>query len=157
MSLSLVVLTYGLGKHFWNVPLHDFYPYFNLYNVLAAILFCAATGLAKGAILLFYLRIFPSRTTRIVVWCLFAYTLSYSLASVLVNIFSCSPVNGSWDLEAAATAKCIDRPVFYFAQAGLGIFADFATVILPLPVLRELRLPLRQKVGVGILLVMGAL
>ena len=119
--------------------------------------FCAATGLAKGSILLFYLRIFPSTAIRWSVWILFAFTIAYSLASVLVNIFSCNPISGSWNLQDAAIAVCINRPAFYFAQAGLGIFADIATVVAPLPALRALRLPTRQKVGVAVLLTMGAL
>jgi hypothetical protein len=106
---------------------------------------------------LFYLRIFPTKAVKIAVWVLFAFTEGYSLASVFVNIFSCNPISGSWQLEAAAVAVCINRPVFYFAQAGLGIFTDFATVLLPLPVLKTLQLPLKQKIGVAIVLVMGAL
>ncbi len=126
-------------------------------NLTAAIFFCAATGLAKSSILLFYLRIFPNVTIRWLVWILFAFTIGYSLASVLVNIFSCNPISGSWDLQDAAITVCIDRPVFYFAQAGLGIFTDIATVVVPLPALRALRLPAKQKVGVAVLLTMGAL
>lgn len=78
-------------------------------NLLAAIFFCAATGLAKGSILLFYLRIFPSKKVVYTVWSVFAFTIAYSLACVFVNIFSCNPVKASWDLTAAATAVCINR------------------------------------------------
>lgn len=78
-------------------------------NLLAAIFFCAATGLAKGSILLFYLRIFPSKKVVYTVWSVFAFTIAYSLACVFVNIFSCNPVKASWDLTAAATGVCINR------------------------------------------------
>lgn len=122
------MLKYGLGKHLWNVPITDLYPYFNAVsisvptssydqadqvllqeNLLAAIFFCAATGLAKGSILLFYLRIFPSKKVVYTVWSVFAFTIAYSLACVFVNIFSCNPVKASWDLTAAATGVCINR------------------------------------------------
>lgn len=83
------------------------------------------------------------------------FTVSYSLASVLVNVFSCKPVSGSWDLALATTAVCINRPVFYFAQAGLGIFTDFATLAAPLPFLWKLQMPVRQKIGVSAVLMMG--
>ncbi|KAI9151612.1 hypothetical protein HJFPF1_08819 [Paramyrothecium foliicola] len=156
VGFTLNMLNYGMGKHFWNVPVSDLYPHFNLSNMLAAIFFCAATGLAKGSILLFYLRIFPAKAAQVAVWSAFAFTISYSLVSVLVNIFACDPIKASWDFEAAATAKCINRPVFYFAQAGLGIFADVITVVIPIPWLKTLKLPTRQKVGVAIMLTMGA-
>jgi hypothetical protein len=147
-----------MGKHLWNVLLTpELFPHFNLNNMIAAIFFCAATGLAKGSILLFYLRIFPAKAAQITVWLAFAFTIAYSLSSVLVNIFACSPVKASWDLAASATATCIDRPVFYFAQAGLGIATDVITVGIPIPWLRTLRLPTRQKMGAAIMLMMGAL
>ncbi|KAM0276818.1 hypothetical protein ACHAQH_006353 [Verticillium albo-atrum] len=152
------MLNWGLGKHLWDVPMTpNFYPNFMLNNVLAAIFFCLATGLAKGSILLFYLRIFPSRKMIWTVWVLFGFTVGYSLACALVNIFSCNPIAGSWALEHATTAVCINRPVFYFVQASLGIFTDITTVVCPLPVLKTLRLPLKQKIGVAVVLSMGAL
>lgn len=150
------MLSFGLGKHLWNVPVSDLYPRWMLRNVVAAILFCLATGLAKGSILLFYLRIFPSKPLRRAIWGVFAFTLGYSLASALVNVFSCRPIQGSWRLAESATAVCINRPAFYFAQAAFGIATDIATVLLPLPMLRSLHLPLKQKVGVGFVLTMGA-
>ncbi|KAF5672283.1 integral membrane protein [Fusarium heterosporum] len=157
VAFTLNMTNYGMGKHLWNVPATpDIYPNFSLNNLLAAIFFCAATGLAKGSILLFYLRIFPMKKAQILVWVAFVFIVGYSTASVLVNIFSCHPVQGSWDLEYVPTAKCVNRPVFYFLQAGLGIFADIMTVIIPIPWLKTLMLPKRQKIGVGILLTMGA-
>ncbi|KAK8128726.1 hypothetical protein PG984_009834 [Apiospora sp. TS-2023a] len=150
------LLNFGLGKHMWNVPLSELFPHFMLKNVIAAILFCLATGLAKGSILLFYLRIFPSKPMRMAIWGVFAFTIGYSLASALVNVFSCNPIQGSWRLEESATAVCINRPAFYFAQASFGIATDIATVILPLPMLRSLHLPLKQKIGVSVVLTMGA-
>ncbi|KAK6592039.1 integral membrane protein [Botrytis cinerea] len=129
------LLDYGLGKHLYDVPLDDLYPNFLKINVIAAILFCAATGMAKTSILLFYRRIFPSRKFHCAIWGLVAFTVCYSSASVLANVFSCRPISASWDIKYAGTAECINRPVFYFAQAGLGIATDFATVIAPLPMI----------------------
>ncbi|KAK8867636.1 hypothetical protein PGQ11_006214 [Apiospora arundinis] len=154
--LVLQMLNWGLGKHLWNVPISDLYPRWMLNNVIAAILFCLATGLAKGSILLFYLRIFPSKPMRMAIWGVFGFTIGYSVASALVNVFSCKPITGSWRLEDSATAVCINRPAFYFAQATFGIVTDIATVILPLPMLKSLHLPLKQKIGISLVLTMGA-
>lgn len=114
--------------------------------------------MAKTSILLFYRRIFPSKSFHWVVWGLIAFTSGYSAASVFVNIFSCSPVQASWELEfATVKGNCIDRPVFYFAQAGLGILTDFATVIAPMPVMWGLQLGLKQKLGIAGILTTGGL
>jgi hypothetical protein len=161
----------------WNVPTTpDLYPEFSIVrlsttddhrhladtilsqrNLLAAIFFCAATGLAKGSILLFYLRIFPGKYIVITVWTLFAFVIGYSLAGVFANIFSCNPVSASWNLEDAASAICMNRPAFYLAQAALGIFTDVATVVTPVPLLRGLQLRTRRKIGVAIVLTLGGL
>lgn len=126
-------------------------------NLVAAILFCAATGLAKGSILLFYLRIFPGLYIKIAVWSLFTFVIGYSTAGVFANIFSCNPVRASWDLAAVPTSVCMNRPAFYFAQAALGIFTDIATVAVPVPLLRGLQLRTRRKVGVALVLTLGGL
>jgi hypothetical protein len=86
-----------------------------------------------------------------------AFILGYSAASVFVNIFSCNPIASSWRIELVPESTCINRPVFYFTQAALGILADIVTVAVPLPLLRKLNLPFKQKVAVGVLLTIGAL
>ncbi|KFY47812.1 hypothetical protein V496_10434 [Pseudogymnoascus sp. VKM F-4515 (FW-2607)] len=159
LSASIIdMLRWGLGSHLWNVPLEDLYgmPHFLYMNLIAAIIFCAATGMAKTSILLFYRRIFPSKAFHYAVWGLVAFTVGYSAASVFVNIFSCNPVQATWEVEfATAVGICINRPVFYFAQAGFGILTDFATVIAPLPVMWRLQLGLKQKLGVAGILTTG--
>jgi hypothetical protein len=144
-------------------------------NLIAAIIYCAATGFTKVSVLVFYLRIFPSRNFHIAVWTIVFIAAGYSIASILANIFSCNPIAKSWDLTIT-TGSCMNRPVFYFANAGLGIFTDFATVAVPMyvtpretpirvsltkylfrPWLRRLQMPARQKVAVGVILAMGCL
>lgn len=120
-------------------------------------IFCTATGVAKTSILVFYYRIFPTKKFRIAIYVLIFYVVGYSTASVLANVFSCNPIAASWDYELALTAKCINRPAFYFAQAALGIVADFATLIAPVPMMMKLQLPLRQRIGIAGLLTTGGL
>ncbi|OBT67846.1 hypothetical protein VE03_02516 [Pseudogymnoascus sp. 23342-1-I1] len=154
----LDMLRWGLGMHIWNVPLADFYgmSHFLYMYLMSAILYCAATGMAKTSILLFYLRIFPSKTFHWVVWGLVAFTVSFSTASVFVSIFGCTPVQASWEVEfATAVGNCINHPIYYFVQAGFGILIDFVTVITPMPVLWGLQLGLKQKMGVAGILTTG--
>jgi hypothetical protein len=82
------------------------------------------------SVLLFYTRIFPSRNFHIAIWILVFIAAGYNIASVLANVFSCNPIAKSWDLSITH-GTCMNRPVFYFANAGLGIFTDFATVLVP--------------------------
>ncbi|KAL4882703.1 hypothetical protein BJY04DRAFT_206912 [Aspergillus karnatakaensis] len=153
-AVTLDMLKWGLGVHGWDVPLTHLSPMFLKLNVVAAIFYCLGTGFLKVSVLLFYMRIFPSQTFHIAVWVLVFIAAGYNIASVLVNVFSCSPIAKSWDVSILS-GTCINRPVFYFANAGLGIFTDFATVLLPVPWLRRLQMPMRQKIAVGCILAMG--
>ncbi|KAJ5690413.1 hypothetical protein N7462_004805 [Penicillium macrosclerotiorum] len=152
-GVTLNMLNWGLGKHMWDVPLVFITPW-SKRNVIAAIFYCAATGFTKVSVLIFYLRIFPSRNFHFAVWTIVFIAAGYSLASILANILSCHPVAKAWD-SSITTGSCMNRPVFYFANAGLGIFTDFATVAVPIPWLRRLQMPMRQKIAVGGILAMG--
>ncbi|KAJ5803087.1 uncharacterized protein N7503_005537 [Penicillium pulvis] len=153
-GVTLDMLNWGLGKHMWDVPLSEFSPQFNKLNLIAAIVYCAATGFTKCSVLVFYLRIFPSRKFHIAVWTFVFIAAGYSIASVLANLLSCHPVAKSWD-STITGGYCMNRPVFYFANAGLGIFTDFATVAVPIPWIRPLQMPIRQKIAVAAVLAMG--
>ncbi|KAF7596947.1 hypothetical protein BBP40_011313 [Aspergillus hancockii] len=152
-GVTLDMLNWGLGKHMWDVPAEYLSPWFMRLNVVAAIIYCAATGFTKVSVLVFYLRIFPSRNFYTAVWVIVFIAVGYSVASVLANILSCNPVNKAW--YPAKEGICMSRPVFYFANAGLGIFTDFATVLVPIPWLRRLQMPMRQKIAVSCILAMG--
>ncbi|KAH8199312.1 hypothetical protein TruAng_006497 [Truncatella angustata] len=154
MGLSLD--NYGLGKHFWNLPVEpDLYPNWLMRNVLAASILNFSTALAKGSILLFYLRIFTTRGMRRAVWSVFTYTMCYSFVGACVTMFACQPIEASWNFQASLTAKCVNLPVWYFVSAGLNISCDIATLLLPLPKLRSLQMPRKQKIGVALILTMG--
>ncbi|KAE8404326.1 hypothetical protein BDV37DRAFT_282873 [Aspergillus pseudonomiae] len=152
-GVTLEMLNWGLGRHMWDVPADYLSPWFMKLNVIAAILYCAGTGFTKVSVLLFYMRIFPSRNFHLAVWAIVFVAAGYSVASILANVLSCSPIDKAWYPAKAGT--CMNRPVFYFANAGLGIFTDFATVIVPIPWLRRLQMPLRQKIAVSCILAMG--
>ncbi|KAJ5654158.1 hypothetical protein N7490_001161 [Penicillium lividum] len=153
-GVTLDMLNWGLAKHMWDVPLDTFSPMFSKLNLIAAIVYCAATGFTKCSVLIFYLRIFPSRKFHTAVWTIVFIAAGYSVASILANIFSCNPIAKSWD-STITTGSCMNRPVFYFANAGLGIFTDFATVAVPIPWIYRLQMPTRQKVAVCGIFAMG--
>ena len=156
ISFTMKMLSVGLGKSMWNVTVDEFSPDFLLFDILGTAFFWLSSGVAKCSILLFYLHIFPIKALHIAVWVTFSFILCYSVGGFLADIFSCRPVSASWNLSQDETAVCIDQNAFYIAQAALGIVADVATFIIPLPLLSTLRLPLQQKIAVGFMLTVGA-
>ena len=123
---------------------------------LTQIFYWPISAFTKLAFLFFYLRIFPSRSFHIAVWFVVFVAVGYEVASVLANVFACTPIAKSWDATITG-GICMNRAVFYFANAGLGIFTDFATVLVPIPWLWKLQMPMRQKIAVGAILTMGCL
>lgn len=88
------------------------------------------TAASKISILLFYLQIFPGRTFKLVTWAVAFMALAYGLGTPLANLFGCTPISKAWDLHIP-NGSCISRPALYYANTGLSIFIDSATLLLP--------------------------
>ncbi|KAJ5465302.1 uncharacterized protein N7458_000988 [Penicillium daleae] len=153
-AVTLRMVKLGMGRHMWDVLMSNYSPTLLQLNLSAAIFYNAGTGFLKVSVLLFYIRIFPSRNFHIAAWVLIFIAAGYNIAGVLANIFSCNPIAKTWDVRIVH-GTCINRPVFYFVNACLGILTDFATVLIPVPWIRRLQLPPRQKVLVLCILAMG--
>jgi hypothetical protein len=77
-------------------------------------------------------------------------------ANVLVCIFQCQPIQKAWD-HAITEGHCVNINAFYLANAALNILTDCLTYVLPIGLIRHLQMPLRQKIGVGVMLCLGFL
>ncbi|KAH7304554.1 hypothetical protein B0I35DRAFT_330539, partial [Stachybotrys elegans] len=101
--------------------------------------------LAKISVLVLYLRIFEtSRPWGI--YPVIAGIAIYGLWSFFSSIFYCSPIAAFWDVTII-DRKCLPNKPTWFTTASLNILTDFAILILPLPVLKNLQLGRRKKVG----------
>ncbi|KXT12450.1 hypothetical protein AC579_7374 [Pseudocercospora musae] len=98
----------------------------------------------KLSILLQYQRIFPQRNFRITNWTVMGIVISYALWRFFSAIFACVPVQAYWDISIIHKT-CLPRATVSFASAGLNIATDISITILPLPLLKKLELPKRQK------------
>jgi hypothetical protein len=52
---------------------------------------------------------------------------------------------------------CINLMAFWFSNASFNILSDIAIIILPIPVLKDLNLPKKQKYGLILVFIMGGL
>jgi hypothetical protein len=109
----------------------------------------------KLSLLLFYLQISPATAFRMAVIGLVVVVIGYSLASAFVVVFSCYPVSKSWDITIIG-GYCVNLPVFYIANLSLNSVTDFAVLILPIPMLWNVRMPFRQKVAVTAIFMTGS-
>lgn len=134
----------------------DLFPIWMFDNTITQAFFLTGTMLSRCSILRFYLRIFTTRDMKWTVWSVLTFIVCTTMACLLVVLFTCHPISASWTLAEIPTAKCINRPIFYYTQAGLFIIIDFLTVLVPMPKLKALCMPTKQKIGVGLMLVIGS-
>jgi hypothetical protein len=99
------------------------------------------------SILLFYLRINPDRTFRVLAYSISAFEIIYILISIGIATFGCSPVTRSWDFYIPGS--CVNKEAYFYAQAVFNILTDFATLVLPIRMCVRLQFPTRQKWMLG--------
>ncbi|KAM3565378.1 hypothetical protein ARSEF4850_001414 [Beauveria asiatica] len=103
----------------------------------------------KVALLMSYLRLLPGtdkRLYRFVVWATMAFVLLSHVGSALVLLFSCRPIDKSWDPRKAGS--CLPVGASFTAYAVLTIVSDVVVALLPMPVLCTLSPP-RGKIGLA--------
>jgi hypothetical protein len=92
-----------------------------------------------------YYRILSIQKMRRIVVAAIALVGGWSLSQVFVQIFICSPIKAFWDSEAAKTGKCIPNIPQWYINAGGNILTDIMVLVLPLPIVGNLKLHRSQK------------
>ena len=162
----------GNGRHIWEITLAEysrfakvsllasfycFSPLFGYCTISATqvliytqwgdanvIIYIPAAGLAKVAILLFYLRINPDRTFRFVVFFVIFVTVGYMISLSLTLLFRCRPVDAAWDI-LITDKQCLNQSKLFLANAILNVITDFMVLAVPIPMLIALHVGWRQK------------
>lgn len=67
----------------------------------------------------------------------------------------CSPVHKYWDPRTPG--YCMNAEVYWIANAAIGISMDFIIWFLPMPLIKGLSLPLRQKLSLLAVFALGGL
>ncbi|KUJ11052.1 PTH11-like integral membrane protein [Mollisia scopiformis] len=153
MVSTLYQVKYGLGKHQNTLSAADFEEI--LKCLWVSILFYNISLICtKASIILQYLRVFVGPRIRIACWTALAIVVAYFIQAIITSIWTCVPIYAFWDLSI--TGHCIDRKFLWFFNAAFNIFTDLLIITLPMPVLKSLRLPIRQKIGLMMIFALGA-
>ncbi len=110
---------------------------------LSIVMYNVGLGAIKISILLQYYRIFASRMRRVTVAAM-AVVGAWSVALVLISIFTCHPIAAFWDKTIAGGTCIPSLPQWYINAAG-NIATDLFIFALPIPVLWRLQLPRSQR------------
>lgn len=83
------------------------------------------------------------------------YVLLYAAGSIAATIFECTPIERVWD--HAIDGTCVNLTAFWYTNAVANILGDFGILLLPMPVVKSLQLPSRQKWGLTMVFGLGVL
>ncbi|KAL8951239.1 MAG: hypothetical protein Q9222_002767 [Ikaeria aurantiellina] len=151
---------YGGGRHSYDLP-PEYYQGFLITNVINTYLYIIGVTLAKISLLLFLYRIFRvDRNFRIASWVIGAVLTIWSIISLLLKIFACRPVKASFVLKLyiAPTTHCPIKSYDVTNIHGLcNIITDFAILILPIPMVWNLHVNARKKIGLAAVFATGIL
>lgn len=158
-SITLTALTvrqvhYGLGRHYESLAPEVFTE--NLKALwTAVIVYYTSLAFVKTSIIIQYLRIFVDRRMRTTCWVLLVLVTLYSLTTIFGAAFTCYPVHFFWDKADTGPHTCLNQKALWFSNASLNIVSDIVVLICPMPALRSLNLPKRQKIGVMLVFALG--
>jgi len=110
----------------------------------------------KISILLLYIRILSYQHARYAVYAILAIViLTNGIWTFVTVMTACTPLNAFWD-RTIPDAWC--RPlVWWYANTGLHIATDVLLYVLPLPVIVNLHIKLRQKIVLYAVFALGFL
>jgi hypothetical protein len=104
-------------------------------------------ALAKLSLLALYYRLNPDQNIRYCIYALATLVSGYSLAITVVAAGPCNP-------QTHTNQKCLtDLNLF---MACINIITDFLILCLPIPMLRALQLPVKQRILLGFVFALGS-
>ncbi|KAK8016873.1 Integral membrane protein [Apiospora rasikravindrae] len=156
LGITFEMCGIAIGRHFWQVTVADYSPYFLAYSTAATMTYSLSVIFSKLSILFFYLRLSPQQSFRFAVIALIVIVSAYALAYQVVSIFSCKPMRAAWDITIT-DATCVDKEAVYMGLSISNIIMDVIILLIPIQVVYPLQMSKRQKVSLLMLFATGGL
>lgn len=110
----------------------------------------------KMAILLIYLRLFAINSRfKYLTWTVMFFVCGYLFSNFWTQIFGCSPPSKYWHPDIPG--HCINYTKAGLAYGSMNISSDFFIFLLPLPMIWGLKLSRKEKIGVSLIFMSGAM
>lgn len=121
----------------------------------STIILVGSLTFSKLSILLFYRRIFPKRSFNILVWTMFGMNAFWGVAYTFVYIFQCVPVEQVFTTSIGEPGRRCWSQAANQSFAISSIVLDVVILIMPMPSIWELQMPVRQKLVVTGIFLLG--
>ncbi|RAH39822.1 uncharacterized protein BO95DRAFT_377114 [Aspergillus brunneoviolaceus CBS 621.78] len=155
-ALAYTITYYGLGEPLQNVSADQLVVFLTLeYASQCAYLVIAAA--VKASLLLFIMRLFPTRFVHLVGRCLLGVIAAFTLSGTLALVFQCRPVQAAYD-KTLTHATCYTPETSYaiLMMQGVVMFVlDVIILILPMRPIWQLQMPMKKRLLVIGLLCIG--
>ncbi|KAK3319879.1 hypothetical protein B0T19DRAFT_478915 [Cercophora scortea] len=159
LNLTVIIGVYvaNLGGHKTAATSRDTIIASNKVSWAIELLNVPAIILVKSSIVMFYSRIFQAqgRVFLVVVWALLI-LIGLRISFFFAAIFKCVPIQNIWLVNTPGHNGCSEYILDYQVSAISNAVTDFLILIVPIPFVWRMRLPLRKRIGViGIFLLGG--
>ncbi|KAH8594916.1 hypothetical protein B0O99DRAFT_166811 [Bisporella sp. PMI_857] len=146
-------IKYGLGSPFASMPQEHLTKFLQCLWATIPVYNLALT-FSKLSIICQYMRIFTQEKVVKLCKIMLGILVVYGLWTVIGSACMCMPVSHFWDLSPKGS--CMNKLAFWFSNAALNITTDIMIFAIPMPLLKQLQLPKRQKIGLMFVFGFGA-
>ncbi|KAL2870571.1 uncharacterized protein BJX67DRAFT_377925 [Aspergillus lucknowensis] len=144
-----------LGIHVWDMT-EPMLASFRKANLAFWTIYWNALAFSKFALLFLYLTLFTRTPSRRFTIGLTASTIAaYTVGFVVALILGCRSLENVWCTNVPGT--CMNRPYFFPGMAIANTLSDLILILIPIPLVHELHLSFRQKMGMTFLFGVGCL
>ncbi|KAK7967343.1 CFEM domain-containing protein [Apiospora aurea] len=145
----------GLGKDIWTLTPEQIEGFAKGFYAIT-ICYFSEVFLLKLSILFFYLRIFPSKDMKRLLWATIVFDVLFGVSFILIGIFQCTPISANWTAwRGTAEGQCTNQSAIAWANAAVSITMDLWMLAIPMSQLKSLNLHWKKKVGVGLMFFVG--
>lgn len=92
---------------------------------------------------------------RLTCYCLIGFLGIWGTWTFVSAWLNCIPVAKFWN--DSLEGHCLNKKALWFSNSGIHIFTDIVLLVFPMPVLKSLQLPRRQKLALMGVFALGAL
>ena len=108
------------------------------------------------SILVLYLRLFAvNKKFRYITWLMMFFVCGYLVSNFWTQIFGCSPRSKYWFEDTPG--HCINYKAAGIAYGAMNVVSDGLIFLLPLPMVWRLKLSTKEKFGVSLIFMSGAM
>ncbi|KAH8756031.1 hypothetical protein F5883DRAFT_686132, partial [Diaporthe sp. PMI_573] len=150
---------FGFGRHLWDVPFTTFNVHFMKTGAIVGTFFGMSVTFSKLSILAFYLNIAlepVAKRQRVAIYSLAVVVFLYGTLTSFEWLFACRPMEKYWDFTIT-DGTCINFIKILAFNGVMNVVTDAAILCFPIWILWNLRLPVRQKIGVMGIMMTGGL